>query len=229
MPLVINPPATQTMNIEQARFNMIEQQIRPWDVLDTSVLSLLSRVKREDYVPVAHKALAFVDMEIPLGQGQSMLAPRVEARLLQDLKIKPTDTALEIGTGSGYFAALLAHKAQSVLSLEINPELAQIASQNLQRNGVQNVQVKQCDGAADLSGEGRFDVIILSGSVAEVPASLLQLLKPGGRLAAIVGQEPMMHAQIITRVSEGSFESATPWDTCAARLTGFSEAAVFKF
>jgi protein-L-isoaspartate(D-aspartate) O-methyltransferase len=217
------------MTLEQARFNMIEQQIRPWDVLDTAVLRLLSEVKREDFVPPAHKALAFVDMEIPLGHGQSMLAPRVEARLLQDLHVKATDSALEIGTGSGYFAALLSRQAKSVVSMEIVPELATSASQKLQLNGFHNVQVKQADGANDLSTEGKFDVIVLSGSVAQVPSNLLQMLKVGGRLAAIVGQEPMMCAQIITRVSDSSFESATPWDTLAPRLKNFAEPSSFSF
>lgn len=217
------------MNFEQARFNMIEQQIRPWDVLDTQVLQLLATVKREDFVPAAHRALAFVDMEIPIGHGQCMLAPRVEARLLQDLAVKKHERALEIGTGTGYFAALLGHRAQSVLSLEIEPELARIAEANLARNGAHNVQVRVGDGAASLEAEGQFDVIVLSGSVAQVPSSLLSLLKPGGRLAAIVGQEPMMQANFVTCQADNQFSTKTPWDTVAPRLKNFAESPAFSF
>ena len=217
------------MNFEQARFNMIEQQIRPWDVLDTQVLQLLATVKREDFVPAAHRALAFVDMEIPLGHGQFMLAPRVEARLLQDLAVKKHEKVLEIGTGSGYFAALLGHRAQSVLSLEIVPELARMAEANLARSGAHNVQVRTADGASNLEADGQFDVIVLSGSVAQVPDSLLAQLKLGGRLAAIVGQEPVMQATFITRTAEGHCTTRTPWDTSAPRLQNFPERAAFSF
>jgi protein-L-isoaspartate(D-aspartate) O-methyltransferase len=217
------------MNYEQARFNMIEQQIRPWDVLDTQVLQLLATVKREDFVPAAHRALAFVDMEIPLGHGQCMLAPRVEARLLQDLKIQKHEKVLEIGTGSGHFAALLSHRAQSVLSLEINPELARQAEKNLAQAGAHHVQVRVADGSQDLSADGPFDVIVLSGSVAQIPDALLSLLKPGGRLVAMVGNEPTMYATFVTRTGENSFETRTPWDTVAPRLQGFAETSRFKF
>lgn len=218
------------MNLEQARFNMIEQQIRPWDVLDKEVLRLLAVVKREDFVPAAHKSIAFVDMETPIGHGAAMLAPRVEARLLQDLHVKNHEKVLEIGTGSGYFAALLAHRAQSVISLEISAELAVLASQNLQRNGIHNVQVRAADGAAQGTTQlGEFDVIVLSGSVAEVPASLLNQLKIGGRLAAIVGEEPVMRACFITRMSEGSFQTVSPWDTVAPRLQNFAQPSTFRF
>jgi len=220
------------MNIEQARFNMIEQQIRPWDVLDAGVLSLLAVVKREDFVPVAHKALAFMDTEIPLGvvaQGQAMLAPRVEARLLQELKIARHEKVLEIGTGCGFMAALLGHKAQRVISLETQPELVALASDNLKRAGVMNVSVREQDGAQGLAGEAPFDAILLSGSVAEVPAVLLKQLKVGGRLAAIVGEEPVMRAQLITRVGENEFRTSTLFDTVAPRLQGFEVRNAFAF
>jgi protein-L-isoaspartate(D-aspartate) O-methyltransferase len=217
------------MNTEQARFNMIEQQIRPWDVLDTQVLQLLATVKREDFVPSAHRALTFVDMEIPLGHGQSMLAPRIEARLLQDLAVKKHEKVLEIGTGSGYFAALLGHRAQSVLTLEIEPELARMAEASLVRSGSHNVQVRVADGAANLEADGQFDVIVLSGSVAQVPESLLAQLKLGGRLAAIVGNEPVMQATFITRSAENQFVTVTPWDTSAPRLKNFPERSIFSF
>ncbi len=229
------------MNYEQARFNMIEQQIRPWEVLDNQVLSLLAVVKREDFVPPAHKALAFVDMEVPLPPqaepGQCMLAPKVEARILQELAVQKHERVLEIGAGSGYMAALLAHRAQQVITLEIDPSLAQTARDNLQKAGLYNVEVRTGDGAANLAKavssndplQGPFDVIVLSGSVAEVPASLLSMLKVGGRLSAIVGFEPMMRATLITRVAEDAWRTTQAWDTVAPRLLNFPEPSSFSF
>jgi protein-L-isoaspartate(D-aspartate) O-methyltransferase len=217
------------MNIEQARFNMIEQQIRPWDVLDAHVLHLLSVVKREDFVPLAHKALAFVDMEVPLTGGELMLAPRVEARLLQDLGVQKHEKVLEIGAGSGYMAALLAHRAQRVITLEINPDLARMARANLQAAGVHNAEVRQLDGSRGVPVEGPFDVILLSGSLAEVPPSLLTHLKAGGRLGAIIGDEPIMRATFVTRVGEAQFRTVQPWDTVAPRLQNFPEPSRFSF
>jgi protein-L-isoaspartate(D-aspartate) O-methyltransferase len=221
------------MNIETARFNMIEQQIRPWEVLDGQVLSLLSVVKRENFVPLAHKALAFADMEIPLqssgAKGQCMLAPKVEARLLQDANIQATDKVLEIGTGSGYMAALLAQQATSVLSLEIDATLAQSARTNLQNAGIANVEVRQADGSQGAPADGPFDVIVLSGSVPEVPQHLLNQLKMGGRLLAIVGEDPVMRASVITRNGEQQWQTSEPWDTMAPRLQGFPEHNRFSF
>lgn len=219
------------MNLNQARFNMVEQQIRPWEVLDPLVLALLSTVPREDFVPMAHKALAFVDMEIPLGKlpSQVMLAPRVQARLLQELAVQKTDKVLDIGTGSGFMAALLAHQAASVLSLEIDPGLASQAQLNLQKLGVNNTTVRMADGSQGAAADGPFDAIILSGSVAEVPAVLLQQLSVGGRLVAIVGDEPMMRATLISRTGTNSWTTTEPWDCNAARLSGFAEPSRFKF
>ena len=217
------------MNIEQARFNMIEQQIRPWDVLDQGVLSLLAVVKREDFVPAAYQALAFVDTEVPLPSGQCMLAPKVQARLLQELDVRRHERVLEIGTGSGYMAALLGHKAQQVISLERDPQLAEVARANLQRAGVMNVSVRQADGSRGLPEEGPFDAILLSGSVAEVPPQLLAQLKVGGRLAAVVGQLPIMRATLFTRTNEHDFSSVELFDTVAPRLVGFDEPSRFKF
>ena len=221
------------MNIETARFNMIEQQIRPWEVLDGQVLSLLSIVKRENFVPLAHKALAFADMEIPLqssgSKGQCMLAPKVEARLLQDADIKATDKVLEVGTGSGYMVALLAHQAASVLSFEIDPALAQMARTHLQNEGIANVEVRQADGSHGAPADGPFDVIVLSGSVPDVPQHLLKQLKLGGRLLAIVGEEPVMRASVITRNGEQQWQTSEPWDTMAPRLQGFPEHNRFSF
>jgi protein-L-isoaspartate(D-aspartate) O-methyltransferase len=215
------------MNTEQARFNMIEQQIRPWNVLDNSVLQLLAVVKREDFVPAAHRALAFMDTEAPLPEGQCMLAPRVEARLLQELHVQRHERVLEIGAGSGYMAALLAHKALSVRTLEKRPVLADMARDNLKRAGVLNAEVLATDGSVDQGGS--HDVVVLSGSVAAVPAFLLKQLKPGGRLAAIVGQEPVMRATLYTCVAAGQCRQEVLFDTVAPRLEGFAEPARFSF
>ncbi|MDE2160119.1 MAG: protein-L-isoaspartate O-methyltransferase [Burkholderiales bacterium] len=217
------------MNIEQARFNMIEQQIRPWDVLDPGVLELLAVVKREDFVPPEHRALAFVDTEVPLPAGQCMLAPKVEARLLQELAVHKHERVLEIGAGSGYMAALLAHKAQHVITLEIDAALARLATANLQRAGVMNATVIHADGAIGWPGEAPFDVIVLSGSVAEVPDALLAQLKVGGRLSAIVGFEPVMRAVLITRSGDQGLERRVLFDTVAQRLQGFAEPSRFNF
>ena len=221
------------MDMEHARFNMIEQQIRPWNVADAHVLSLLSVVKREDFVPLAHKALAFVDMEIPLreggARGQVMLAPRIEARLLQDAAVQKHEKVLEVGTGSGYMAALLAHSAQRVITVEIEPELARLARANLQKAGVHNVEVLELDASQGIKSEGPFDVIVLSGSVAEVPQVLLAQLKVGGRLVGIVGEEPGMSATVVTRTGETTWTTVTPWDTVAPRLLNFPAPSRFKF
>jgi protein-L-isoaspartate(D-aspartate) O-methyltransferase len=217
------------MNFEQARFNMIEQQIRPWNVLDDDVLRLLSLVKREDFVPLAHKALAFADMEIPLGDAQSMLAPRVEARLLQDAAVQKHEKVLEIGTGSGYMTALLAHRAQRVISLEIDPQMVTMARANLQRAGIHNAEVRQLDGSNAKVAEGPFDVIMLGGSVAEVPQSLRAQLKVGGRLLAVIGDLPTMCAARITRNSETDFRTQQLWDTVTTRLLNFVETPQFSF
>ncbi|MDB5753302.1 MAG: Protein L-isoaspartyl methyltransferase [Ramlibacter sp.] len=225
------------VDLERARFNMIEQQIRPWDVLDLDILALLHKVPREQFVPPAHQALAFVDMQIPLladteqamATGRCMLEPKVEARMLHDLKVRPHEKVLEVGAGSGYMAALLAGRAQRVISLEIEPALAQMARANLQRAGIHNAQVREGDGARGLAAEGPFDVIVLSGSVAEVPAVLLAQLKVGGRLGAVVGGQPVMRATFITRTGEANYTTKQPWDTVAARLDHFPEPSRFNF
>ena len=217
------------MNIEQARFNMIEQQIRTWDVLDPGVLELLAVVKREDFVPAAYRAMAFVDTEVPLPNGQSMLAPKVEARLLQELKVQRHERVLEIGAGSGYMAALLAHKGQSVTTFEIDPELARLASDNLRRAWITNVSVLHADASRTIPDDGPFDVIVLSGSVFEVPRSLLAQLKPSGRLTAVVGQLPIMQAVLVTRSGESGTATVELFDAVAPRLVGFGEPSRFVF
>jgi len=237
MNLPLNTLANTSDPVSQARYNMIEQQIRPWNVLDADVLDLLAVVRREDFVPPAYRSMAFMDIEIPLlggdaeaavRQGQCMLQPRVEARMLQDLQVQPTDRVLEIGAGSGYMAALLAHRAERVVSLEILPELAEMARENLRDAGIQNADVRVGDGARDTIPDGPFDVIVLSGSVAEVPASLLSLLRDGGRLAAVVGNEPVMRFTLVRRTGD-RFVTTSPWDTIAPRLVHFPEPSGFTF
>ncbi len=224
------------MDTELARFNMIEQQIRPWQVLDPAVLSLLSTVRREDFVPAAHRALAFMDTQVPLIAGQAhgpaMLEPKVEARLLQALQVQRHETVLEVGTGSGFMAALLGHRALNVTTLECQPELARAARANLQRNGLVNVNVvdvSAADGAQGRAQDGPFDAIVLSGSVPEVPRVLLEQLKKGGRLVAIVGDEPVMRARLFTRTGDATWSQADLFDTVAPRLDGFAEPSRFHF
>ncbi len=221
------------MNIEKARFNMIEQQIRPWNVLDNGVLELLSIVKREDYVPLAYKNLAFVDTEIPLGFGETMLAPKIEARILQAINLRKHETVLEIGAGSGYMAALMAHKARFVTTVEIEPALKEMAEKNLAKNSVGNVSVVLGDGALGWVGSGSqgmpYDVIVVSASLPVVPQELLQQLKVGGRLAVIVGQAPVMSAQVITRSSENGFDTVKLFETNVPALRGVSKPSHFNF
>ncbi len=217
------------MNIEQARFNMIEQQIRPWEVLDPQVLDLLFVVKREDFVPAAYRNLAFADMEIPIGSGQVMLAPRVEARLLQELGIKKTDKVLEIGTGSGYMAALLAAHAEHVVTVESRRELADFARQNFERAGITNVTLEVGDGANGWSQRAPYDAIVVSGSLPVLPASLLKQLRVGGRLAAIVGAAPVMEAQLVTCSAEGVYNTVNLFETVVPALDGGEAKPVFSF
>ena len=224
------------MNTEIARFNMIEQQIRPWQVLDASVLSLLAQVRREDFVPAHHRAMAFVDTQVPLLEGDAagpcMLEPKVEARLLQALQVQRHETVLEIGTGSGVMAALLAHRAQHVTTLECRPDLAKMARASLLRNGIANarvVDVSAAEGAAGRVVDAPFDIIVLSGSVAVVPPALLEQLKPGGRLVAVVGEEPVMRARLYKRAGAAAWSQTDLFDTVAPRLQGFEEPTRFHF
>ncbi len=217
------------MNIEQARFNMIEQQIRPWEVLDPQVLDLLFVVKREDFAPAAYRNLAFADMEIPLGSGQVMLAPKIEAKLLQELAIKKTDKVLEIGTGCGYMAALLAARAEHVVSVESRPELAETAKQNLTRAGVANVTVETGNGINGWSARGPYDAIVVSGSLPTVPEALLKQLRVGGRLALIVGEAPVMEAQLITCTADGVYNTVNLFETVIPPLDGATVPTGFSF
>lgn len=217
------------MNIEQARFNMIEQQIRPWEVLDQQVLDLLFVVKREDFAPAAYRNLAFADMEIPIGSGQIMLAPKIEAKMMQELGIKKTDKVLEIGTGSGYMAALLAARAEHVISVEIRPEIAAFAKENLERAGVSNVTVEVGNGVDGWSARGPYDAIVVSGSVPTVSPSLLKQLRVGGRMTVIVGEAPVMEEQLITCTAEGTYNTVNLFETVIPALDGVGAKDNFTF
>ncbi|MEN9384917.1 MAG: hypothetical protein RL323_2060 [Pseudomonadota bacterium] len=228
---------TAKFDFDKARFNMIEQQIRPWEVLDAGVLALLNEVKREDFAPAALRTVALVDMELPLStpaqEGQSMLAPKVEARTIQELALQPHETVLEIGTGSGHMAAMMAKLCAKVVTVEIDGSLAQQAQENLRSAGVSNVEVRHADATAQRFAACQqgapFDAIVLSGSVAEVPSSMLDLLKDGGRLFAVVGDEPVMRATVIRRTGPASFHTVQPWDISTARLKNFPEPSAFRF
>lgn len=202
---------------EQARFNMVEQQIRPWDVLDMRVLDLLPKVRREQFVPPGMEALAFMEVEIPLGHGVSMWQPKMEARVLQELQLEPADKVLEVGTGSGYLTALLSHLAAHVTSVEIVAELSLQAARKLTSHNLENVSVVVGD-AANGWGAEQYDVIVLTGSVPMEPKAFLANLKVGGRLFAVVGDAPVMHARLITRSDAETFERATLFEINIAPL-----------
>jgi len=218
--------------LEQARFNMVEQQIRPWDVLDKDVLQALFSIRRERFVPSGMQSLAFSDIELPLvintlDTRETMLAPRVEARLAQELQLRPTDCVLEIGTGSGYQAALLARLAQQVTSIEIDSRIAAFGEQNLQRNQISNVRVEVGDAHAGW-GTAEYDAILLTGSVPTVPDALKYQLCIGGRMVVVVGSHPVMTACRITRTSAATFETVGLFDTLIKPLRG-SAVSQFKF
>jgi protein-L-isoaspartate(D-aspartate) O-methyltransferase len=227
---------------------MVEQQIRPWDVLDPDVLELLYALKREDFVPPAYRAMAFTDMEIPLivgdrPTGQTMFSPKMEARLLQELALQRNESVLEVGAGSGYMAALMAHRAGQVVSLEINPAIAQFARDNLARAAITNVRIECADGApigtpgtvaGDVSTQQGWDAIVLSGSVPYMPENILARLRAGGRAIAIVGEAPVMTARLFTRIDSGGsavarFETVDLFETMAIALQHFPQLASFHF
>ena len=217
------------MNIEQARFNMIEQQIRPWNVLDQDVLDLLHIVKREQFVPAACASLAFADTDIPLGNGVSMFNPKIEARILQELQLKKHESVLEIGAGSGYMAALLAHKARHVTTVEINPALQAMAQENLAKANVTNVTVELGNGAHGWSTGAPFDVIVISGGLEVLPEVFLKQLKVGGRIAAIVGVAPVMQCVIITRVADAAYDTVQVFETNIKALSSAPQPSHFEF
>jgi protein-L-isoaspartate(D-aspartate) O-methyltransferase len=221
------------MNIEKARFNMIEQQIRTWDVLDQDILELLVIVKREAFVPEQHKGIAFADTEIPLPGGENMLAPKMEARILQEVAVKKHEHVLEIGAGSGYMAALLAHKARHVTTVEIDPVLHALARKNLADYGITNVDVALGNGAQGWAGSGSnsapYDVIVISGSLPVLPDTFLDQIKVGGRIFAVVGELPAMGAQLITRVTDTAYNTEKLFETVVKPLREAYTPSHFRF
>ncbi|HYP67156.1 MAG TPA: protein-L-isoaspartate O-methyltransferase [Thiobacillaceae bacterium] len=217
------------MDIEQARYNMIEQQIRPWEVLDPDVLELLLKVKREEFVPVPYRSLAFVDMEIPLGHGEQMWSPKLEARCLQELQLKRTDTVLEVGTGSGYFTALLASLAGHVRSVDCVAEFVAEASRKFVGQGFGNISQETGDGACGWPSQGPYDAIVMTGSLPLLPEALPKQLKPGGRLFVILGEGPIMQATLITCVAPGSYRRTVLFETLVKALQHAAQPDRFVF
>ena len=217
------------MNFEQARFNMVEQQIRPWEVLDPEVLGLLFEVKRELFVPAPHQALAFADMEIPIGHGEAMMQPKVEARILQELAVGREETVYEVGTGSGYLTALLARRARHVTSAEFHADLQAGARASLARAGIGNVTLLPGDSARAPLGEATWDVIVLTGSTPVLPEAFLERLAPGGRLFAVVGDAPVMKAVVVERGRSGSLKRTEVFETLLKPLVNARSPARFRF
>jgi protein-L-isoaspartate(D-aspartate) O-methyltransferase len=217
------------MNIEQARFNMIEQQIRPWNVLDQDVLDLLHVVKREQFVPQQYQNLAFADVEIPLPGGEAMLAPKIEARILQELLLKKHENVLLVGVGSGYLAALLAHKGRQVTAVEISPELKALAEQNLANARIGNVTVELGNAAEGWAKGAPYDVIVVAGSLPVLPEAFLKELKVGGRMLAIVGEAPVMSCNVVTRVADSAYDTVKVFETNVKPLAGARAVSHFEF
>ncbi len=211
----------QALNLEQARFNMIEQQIRPWDVLDQRVLETLQTVPREAFVPEDQQDLAFMDIEIPIGHGESMLAPKIEGRILQALDIRPTDSVLEIGAGVGYLTACLAKLASAVFSVDIHEDLTARARENLAAQSIRNVTLWTGDAAYGWDkAPAHYDVIVVSGSLPEYDDCFERQLKAGGRLFVVVGQPPAMEAQLITHVDNEAYSRVGLFETVLKPLVG---------
>jgi len=217
------------MNFEQARSNMIEQQIKPWDVPNQSVLDLISEIHREDFMPDEYKRLAFADIRIPLAHGQVTMTPKVEARLLQALEIKPDDEILEIGTGCAYLTALLAKSGHHVLSIDIHPEFTVQAKLKLQQHDIHNVTLETGDAVHGQQQSSPYDVIVFTGSVPFLEDCIQQQLKPGGRLCVITGQSPVMQARLIKRISENDWHDEVLFETDLPQLEGVAQVESFKF
>jgi protein-L-isoaspartate(D-aspartate) O-methyltransferase len=211
------------LNIEQARFNMIEQQIRPWDVLDQQVLDVISTIPREEFVPQAYRNIAFTDINIPLAHDQVMMSPKLEGRVLQTLMLHPRDTVLEIGTGSGYFTALLAKSARHVDSVDLFEDFSRGALGNLNAFNINNVSLNIGDVFQGWNTDARYDVIVFTGSVPKLQPHFQEQLNEGGCLFAIVGEEPIMQARLISRLTEDQFETQDLFETSLPPLLGVPE------
>lgn len=217
------------MDIERARYNMIESQIRTWEVLDQRVLDTLSVLRREAFVPERYRPLAFVDMEIPLGHGEVMLAPKLEARMLQELTLKDGDRVLEVGTGSGYVTALLASLAGHVYSVELHPDFSAAAAGKLAAHAIANATLEVGDAAQGWSRHAPYDAILLTGSVPVLPPRFRAQLRPGGRLLAVVGDPPVMTARLTTCVTDGAWNETGLFETCIAPLRNVLQPERFVF
>lgn len=220
---------TPLSDLERLRFTMIEQQIRTWEVLDQRVLDLLMKVRREEFVPAAYRALAFFDMEIPLGHGERMLQPKLEARMVQELALSEKDHILEVGTGSGYMTALLAMLGGHVCSVDIVPEFTRAAGARLAASGINNVSLDTGDAARGWDKRGPYDAIVLTGSVPLLAPAFRTSLKPGGRLLAIVGEPSVMEAQLVTNTGGGAFNTLDLFETCIAPLKNAPQLNRFVF
>lgn len=218
-----------SISFEQARHNMVEQQIRPWEVLDPRVLEVLEKIHREDFVPARYRKFAMADLEIPLAENQSMLKPVIEARILQSLQIQSQDTILEIGTGSGFMTACLAKLGHSVSSLEVFSSLSEKAEKKLNHAGIDNVELISTDALKDYALDRKFDVIVFTGALSKVPDSFKLALKPGGRLFAITGQQPIMEAVLLTRVRDEEWSKQYLFETSAPWLVHGETPKVFQF
>jgi protein-L-isoaspartate(D-aspartate) O-methyltransferase len=216
-------------NIELARFNMVEQQIRTWDVLDQQVLDLLFRLRREEFVPAAYRSLAFADLEIPIGHGEKMLQPKLEARLIQELELGSEDVVLEIGTGSGYMTALLAALTRHVYSVDIVPDFTRDAAARLAEHGIRNVTLESGDAARGWDKSGPYDAIVVTGSVPVLPAAFQNSLKTGGRLIAIVGEAPVMEASKVVRSGPDAYRATGLFETCIPPLKNAQQPERFVF
>ena len=214
---------------EQARFNMIEQQIRTWEVLDPAVLELFHKIPREDFVPAHYLGLAFADLEIPIGHGQTMLSPKVEGRILQALEIRKSDKVLEIGTGSGYLTALLATLAGKVYSIEMNAELSNQAKTRLTKHGLANVVLETGDAAQGWPAHAPYDVIVYTGSLPLLPKLVQQDLSIGGRMFVVVGEPPVMEAIMIQRTAQDGFRQQVLFETCLPMLANAPQPTRFEF